>query len=140
VNAVAFSEDGSRLYSAGVDGTLRLWDVTGGQELRQIVRHGFGINEIVRAPGDAWIAYGAVDGVTRVVDPATGAAIADFTLDRRPILALAYSARTRQLAVGDGEGYIMFVDAGAWRIARDFRATDRGHLADKLAARYPDDL
>jgi len=126
VNAVAFTPDGARLYSASADGTLRLWDTETGHELRQIVQHGFGINELVLAPDGGWLAYGAVDGATRVVDPATGAAIADFTLDRRPILALAYSARTRQLAVGDGEGYIMVVDAGAWRIARDFRATDRG--------------
>ncbi|GGH30891.1 cytochrome c [Cribrihabitans marinus] len=125
VNAVAFTPDGDRLYSAGMDGVLRLWDVATGQELRQIVRHGFGLNELVLNTQDGWLAYGAVDGGTRVVDLGTGEQ-RDFTLDRRPILALALSPDRRHLAVGDGEGYIMIIDTQAWRIAHDFRATLRG--------------
>ncbi|MEX0276398.1 MAG: c-type cytochrome [Ruegeria sp.] len=125
VNAVAFTPDGSRLYSAGVDGALRLWDVASGQEIDRLVEHGFGINELVLNAQDNWIAYGAVDGVTRILDLSSGEE-RDFTLDRRPILALALSPDRRLLAVGDGEGYIMVIDTGDWRIAQDFRATLRG--------------
>jgi len=81
---------------------------------------------ITLPPDGRWLAYGAVDGTTRVVDTASGAAIADFTLDRRPVLALAFTATARRLAVGDGEGYILLVDTGEWAIARDFRATRQG--------------
>ncbi|MEX0329008.1 MAG: c-type cytochrome [Ruegeria sp.] len=125
VNAVAFTPDGSRLYSAGVDGTLRLWDAASGQEIDRLVEHGFGINELVLNAQDNWIAYGAVDGVTRILDLSSGEE-RDFTLDRRPILALALSPDRGLLAVGDGEGYIMVIDTGDWRIAQDFRATLRG--------------
>lgn len=126
VNAVAFSRDHELLYSAGVDGTLRVWDMASGQEIRQLTRHGFGINEIVLSDTTGWLAYGAVDGVTRVIDPVSGQEIGDFTLDRRPILALALSPDNGLLAVGDGEGYIMVIDTATWRITRDFRATLRG--------------
>jgi cytochrome c len=61
-----------------------------------------------------------------VIDPETGDQIADFTLDRRPILAMAYNEATRQIAVGDGHGYIMMLDTREWRITRDFRATRQG--------------
>ncbi len=125
VNAVTFSPDGSTLYSAGMDGTLRVWDVAGGQETQRLIEHGFGINELVLNTQDNWIAYGAVDGVTRILDLSTGDE-RDFTLDRRPILALALSPDRSILAVGDGEGYIMIVDTQEWRIAQDFRATLRG--------------
>lgn len=125
VNAVAFSTDGRHLYSTGVDGTLRIWDVETGDETRRLVQHGFGINELVLNEADGWLAYGAVDGVTRVLDLATGEE-RDFTLERRPILALALSPDRDLLAVGDGEGYIMVIDTQKWRIARDFRATLRG--------------
>ncbi len=125
INAVAFTPDGSHLYSAGMDGTLRLWDLGTGHEVLRVVEHGFGINELVLNAQDEWIAYGAVDGVTRIRDLTTGEE-RDFTLDRRPILALALSPDRRQLAVGDGEGYIMVIDTVNWRIAQDFRATLRG--------------
>ena len=125
VNAVAFAADGGRLYSASADGTIRIWDVADGSH-RILANQGFGVNRILMGPGDAWLAYGAVDGVTRVIDPVTGDQIADFSLDRRPILSLSHHAPTGQLAVGDGHGYIMMIDTGDWRITRDFRAMRRG--------------
>lgn len=127
VNAVTFAP-GGLLYSGSADGTLRAWDVATGTEKRLILRHGFGINRLVLNPEAGWLAYGAVDGVTRVLDPTSDTVIADFTLDRRPILAMAFSAARNLLAVGDGEGYIMVVDTENWRITRDFRATDRGPI------------
>ncbi|WP_089278038.1 c-type cytochrome [Antarctobacter heliothermus] len=123
VNAVAF--DGpSRLYAGTSTGVLLLFDLATDSAPLPLVSHGFGIN-VVLTNGD-WIAYGAVDGGTRVIQPDTGAQIADLTLDRRPILALAYHAETAQLAVGDGHGYIMIVDTDRWQIARDFRAMRHG--------------
>ncbi|WP_171098527.1 c-type cytochrome [Ruegeria sp. HKCCD7255] len=125
VNAVVFSPDGDLLYSAGMDGSLRIWDMASGSERQRLVEHGFGINELVLNAQDNWIAYGAVDGVTRILDLSTGAE-RDFTLDRRPILALALGPDRQTLAVGDGEGYIMLIDTVDWRITQDFRATLRG--------------
>jgi cytochrome c len=126
VNDVAFSSDGKRLWSVSADGTLREWDVDTVEQHRLVLNHGFGINRIVVAQDDSWIAYGAVDGSTRIIDTITGERVADFTLDRRPILALALSSDGRHLAVGDGEGYIMIVDMVDLKITHDFRATARG--------------
>jgi len=122
VNALAFDAAG-RLFAGTLDGRVIRYDDVSASPV-PLARHGFGINELVAGPG--WIAYGAVDGGTRVIDPETGALIADFTLERRPILALAWHRGTDQLAVGDGQGYIMIIDTARWRIARDFRATRRG--------------
>ncbi|MBE9637027.1 c-type cytochrome [Salipiger mangrovisoli] len=123
VNALAFGGPGM-LYAATMAGALLRYDLTAGDAPLAIVQHGFGINRL--ALGQGWIAYGAVDGGTRVIDLATGAQVADLTLDRRPILAMAYNAPSHQLAVGDGEGFIMIVDTQDWRITRDFRATRQG--------------
>lgn len=128
VNDLALSADGRRLYSASADGSVRLWDLDARQEIRQLIRHGFGINRIVLDEAAGWLAYGAVDGVTRIVDAQTAAPIADLTLDRRPILAMAPSPDGRLLAVGDGEGYIMVVGTGTWQIAKDFRAARNGPI------------
>lgn len=125
VNDVTFSADGGRLFSASADGTIREWDLRD-DTARVLVGHGFGVNRLTLGPGGAWLAYGAVDGVTRVIDPENGDEIADFTLERRPILSLAHHASSGQLAVGDGQGYIMMIDTKAWRITRDFRAMRQG--------------
>ena len=111
------------LYSASSDGTLRVWN---GDHGRVLVKHGFGINQLIVTRD--WIAYGAVDGGTRIVAPDTGAQMADFTLDRRPILAMAISHESNRLATGDGQGYITVIDTEKWRIAKDFRASLRGPI------------
>ena len=128
VNDIAFSADGRTLYSASVDGTIRVWDVATGTQKELLVKHGFGVNKLTLNEAEGWLAYGATDGGTRMVDPETGAQIADFTLDRRPILAMDYDAASHQLAVGDGQGYIMIINTDARRITRDFRATKRGPI------------
>ncbi|MCH2166417.1 MAG: c-type cytochrome [Oceanicola sp.] len=125
VNSVAFDPIGRFLFAGTSKGALLrydLWDP--GATPYPMIQHGFGVNQLIA--GDGWVAYGAVDGGTRVIDANTGAPIADFTLDRRPILAMDYHPDTGQIAVGDGHGYIMMVDADKWRITRDFRATRRG--------------
>ncbi|WP_104019351.1 c-type cytochrome [Roseovarius nitratireducens] len=127
VTDVAFGADGTRLYSTSADGTLRVWDWREADPVARILLdQGFGINKLVIGPRETWIAYGAVDGATRVINPATGDVIADFTLDRRPILALEHHAATGQIAAGDGQGYIMVIDTETWTIARDFKAVARG--------------
>ncbi|QFS83960.1 Cytochrome c2 precursor [Roseivivax sp. THAF40] len=128
VNDVAFIANGARLYSASADGTLCLWDAATGELIEVVVEHGFGLNEIVLDEAAGWLAYGAVDGVTRVIDLKTGESLADLTLDRRPILALTRSADGSQIAIGDGEGYISVIATDGWRITQDFRATTRGPI------------
>jgi len=128
VNDAKFTADGAKLYTASYDGTIRRWDVAAGALERVVVEHGFGVNHLVLNEAAGWLAYGAVDGAVRAIDLATGAELADLTADRRPILALAASPDGWYLAVGDGEGYIMIVDAGEWNIARDFRAALRGPI------------
>ncbi len=127
VNAVTFSGDGKTIYSASVDGTIRSWRFDGPQVVSNvIVKHGFGVNELIVNDAEGWLAYGATDGGTRIIDLETRAQIADFTLGRRPILAMAYSDVTQTLAVGDGQGYIMLIDTEAQKITHDFRASRSG--------------
>ena len=128
VNAVAFSRDGKTLYSASVDGTIRVWDVDTAQEKQLLAKHGFGINKLILNEDAGWLAYGASDGGTRIIDPVTAEQIADFTLDRRPILSLAFDQPSGNLAVGDGHGYIMVIDTNEMTITRDFRAAAKGPI------------
>jgi len=119
VNAVAW--DGEALIAATSAGVI--WRYEDENRL-PLAKHGFGVNRLI--VGEGWLAYGAVDGGTRVIDVVSGQPFKDFTLDRRPILSMAYHPSTHQLAVGDGHGYIMMIDTEQWRITRDFRAARQG--------------
>ncbi|MXQ06343.1 c-type cytochrome [Alphaproteobacteria bacterium GH1-50] len=124
VTDVAFSPDGTLVYSTSADGTIRAWDVATASEKRLLLSHGFGVNTIL--VGDGWFAYGAVDGGTRVIDSTTDTLLADLTLERRPILSMALRPDGGEIAVGDGEGYVMTVSTEDWRINGDFRAAAKG--------------
>lgn len=124
VSDVVFSPDGATLYSASADGTIRTWNPATGDETRLLVKHGFGVNTLLM--GDGWLAYGAVDGGTRVIDTATDEVIADLTLDRRPILSMALSPDHGLMAVGDGQGFVMTVATDGWSIIGDYKAALNG--------------
>ena len=128
VSDVVFSPDGQRIYTASADGTIRVWDARTGEFQRRLVQHGFGINALLLGSDESWLAYGAVDGGTRVVSLPDAGEIGDFTADRRPILAMAYHEEIGRIAVGDAQGYIMMIDSRSWRIAEDFRATVSGPI------------
>ena len=133
VNALAFTADGGKLYSASVDGTIRLWNLTEQSEERILVQNGFGINVISLGRQDEqvktqWLAYGTVDGITRIVDIESGNVLHDFTFDRRPILSMAFDPSGGRLATGDGHGYITVFNTRDWRIERDFRAALKGPI------------
>ena len=125
-NAVVWSGDGARLYTAGYDGTLLEWETRGWTVTRRLASHGFGINVLALNEAAGWLAYGALDGGTRALSLATGETLADLTAGRRPVLALAMSRDGARVAVGDGEGHIMVVETGDWRIVHDFRAARHG--------------
>jgi cytochrome c len=128
VNDVVWSADGNRFYSASYDGTVVEWDGRKYVPLRRLASHGFGVNVLALNDEAGWIAYGALDGGTRVLDIKTGREIADLTADRRPVLALAQARDGSKIAVGDGHGFIMVVDTDTWRISRDFRAALHGPI------------
>jgi len=128
VNDVAWAQGGAVLYSAGHDGTVLEWDVAARRPLRRMAAHGFGVNVLAIDEAAGWLAYGALDGGTRVLELETGVELADLTGGRRPVLALARSPDGARIAIGDGEGYIMVVDSADWSIAHDFRAAVNGPI------------
>lgn len=122
VNALGFGPEGALFV--GTTGGMIWRYALDGTPPRPLIKNGFGINELIAGPD--WLAFGAVDGTTRVINPETGEVRKDFTLDRRPILSMAYHPGSARLAVGDGEGYIMVLDMERLKIAQDFRATRSG--------------
>jgi WD40 repeat protein len=72
---VAFSPDGKTLATASGDGTARLWEVTTGHPVRDLVTghtHGvYSVGPVAYSPDGKTLASGGVDGTVRLWDVAT---------------------------------------------------------------------
>ena len=104
VNAVAFADDGATLFSAGVDGTIRLWDVADGAARRTVHEHGWAINTLA-VIDEARIAFGAVDGTAAIVVLEDGA-LTPLGDRQRPVRSIKRRGDGETIAVADITGAI----------------------------------
>ena len=72
VKAVAFSPDGRFLASAGMDKTIKLWEVATGREVRTFLGHTETINTIAFSPDTHWIASGSDDKTIKIWEVTNG--------------------------------------------------------------------
>jgi len=111
-----YSADGSRLFTAGGDGVIGVWDTATGERVRTLIHPGAPPRyTIVAASRDGrLVAAIDLDGTfARVWDAATGALVAELGNDAAGYPQLAFSADGRWLASGGGNDVRVF-DTRTW--------------------------
>jgi WD40 repeat protein/predicted Ser/Thr protein kinase len=91
VREVAFLPDGRRALSAGDDGTLRLWDVPLGRQIRTLAGHSGGITSAALSLDGTRALTGGRDEVVRLWDLASGATLQAVHARGGPVLKVALS-------------------------------------------------
>jgi WD40 repeat protein/tetratricopeptide (TPR) repeat protein len=72
ISSVAFSPDGKRIVTGGMDGLVKVWDAQTGKELKSL-KHATHVRSVVFSPDSKWIASGAGGPcVVKVWDAKTG--------------------------------------------------------------------
>jgi hypothetical protein len=146
VGSVAFSPDGTTLASAGV-GTIRLWQVPGGRELKTISGQN-GLTAVAFSPDGMVLATAGHDGghdpVVRLWEVATGKEVRRWSGHRNAINALAFAPDGRTVASASRDTLVLVWDVTgllekgrpkAVRLARQELAELWAHLADEDASR-----
>jgi WD40 repeat protein/tRNA A-37 threonylcarbamoyl transferase component Bud32 len=87
VARAAFSPDGTRVASAGSNGTLKLWDVATGQEIHALRGHTGSVRSVAFSPDGTHLVSACSDDMTvRIWDVATGREIRSLRENARNVV------------------------------------------------------
>jgi WD40 repeat protein len=149
-NAAVFSADNKLLASGGADGTIKLWDVKTGRELRTWKGPGGQVNAVAFSPDGKILASGAgsfpLSGFSTSIgttsahsvtlwDVATGRELHRFAGEAMYSNSVAFSPDGRLLAVGHGRDTIRLWDVRSGRVVSALKGC---FLATQSVAFSPD--
>ena len=116
VYAAAFSQDGSRIITAGGDGTVRVWHAATGAPIRELRYQGAGGKQwryAAVATSSSFVAA-TMGRTTLVWDVETGKQVAELANDGPGIYLVAFSTDGHWLATS-GSDEVRVFDTSSWR-------------------------
>jgi WD40 repeat protein len=119
IQSLAFSPDGQTLASGSCSdydpggscnaGEIILWDVTTGEELKQLLGHEASVRSIAFSPDGQTLASGSSDTTVILWDVASGKQVgAPLTGHEDEVRSVAFSHDGQMLASGGGDGVILW--------------------------------
>jgi WD40 repeat protein len=106
VFSVCFSPDNRRLASASGDGTVRIWDVQTGDEVRRVAAHRYHVNCVAYSPDGRTLATASDDFTIALWNSTTGERKATLSGHWYCVQCVAFSPDGRLLASGTADGEI----------------------------------
>jgi WD40 repeat protein/transcriptional regulator with XRE-family HTH domain len=113
VEAVAFSPDGTTLASAGLEGTIRLWEATTSKCLAVFSGHRGRVWSIAFSPDGLTLASGSADATVRLWDLASGWCHQTYKGHTNEVKAVAFSPDGLTLASGSSDATIRVWEVGS---------------------------
>lgn len=146
--SVAYSNAAKNLFASGSeDATIKLYEATGGREIRTLRGHDKQIYQVTFSPDGEFLASASEDGTARVWSVSTGQTIHTFKGHGGPVTSVAFNRSGRLLASGGWvTPNVKLWDAGTGHMLHEFgrRAPDGkligfSHDDDVLTVSFSDD-
>jgi hypothetical protein len=103
VTSAAFSPDGSRVFTASGDQTVRAWNAKTGALLTTLAGHEGTVTALAVSPDGRRLVSGSPDGTARVWDPLTGRVLATIQGHTDSVLSVAFSADGARIVTGSAD-------------------------------------
>jgi WD40 repeat protein/nucleoside phosphorylase/uncharacterized protein YjbI with pentapeptide repeats len=120
VNSCAFSPDGRYVLSAGVDGTMLLWNANSGQALRVFEGHRGRVRACAFSPDGRWVLSAAADLTLQLWDASTGQMLRVFEGHQGAVSACAFSPDGRRILSAAADRTLRLWDTSTGQTMRVF--------------------
>src|SRR5262245_27315558 len=110
VSSVTFSPDGKMLATGSSDRTVKLWDVTTGQELTTLEGQMAQVRSVAFSPDGKMLATGSDDRTARLWDVTTGQELTTLKGHMTQVWSVAFSPDGKMLATGSSDRTVKLWD------------------------------
>ncbi|KAJ5880931.1 uncharacterized protein N7473_011984 [Penicillium subrubescens] len=125
VNSITWSKDGSRLASASLDNTVKIWDSVTGQCASTLKGHSGSVNSVCWSQDGSRLVSSSHDKTVRIWDPATGQCVSVFEGHSEQVNSAVWSRDGSLLASASWDNTVRIWDPVNGNCVFNFR----GHTA-----------
>ena len=121
INDLAFDVTGRFLASAGNDGTVFIWDVRAGQELRNLQpSHELDATSVAFSPDGGYLASGSMDRTVKLWSAKNWKLVRTIPDVHGGVKSVAFASDSRRLAWGGTDATVKVADAATGQILETF--------------------
>ncbi|MBW4430337.1 MAG: CHAT domain-containing protein [Pelatocladus maniniholoensis HA4357-MV3] len=124
VNGVSFSKDSKIVASASFDGTVKLWDVTTGQDIKTLKGHKSQVTSVSFSPNGKTIASASFDGTVKLWDVKTDREIKTFKGHNSKVLSVSFANDGKIVASASSDKTVKLWDVTTGQEVETFK----GHV------------